>query len=177
MFMRVLPCGKTLLEWSDDAWWNEFCDVSSELGELFDQARTEEQVTQAGGNEHGREVGSRAAVHEGHLEFTFKVGDRAQPPDDDIGPGSAGEVDGEPVKGADLDIRAGAEALANHLHPLLDAEERMLARILEHGNDHPVEDQGCAIHHVEVAVRQGVEAAGVERGGHTKRKKLSRVLP
>src|SRR5579864_2085599 len=177
MFMRVLPCGKTLLEWSDDAWWNEFCDVSSELGELFDKARTQEQVTQAGGNEDGRDVRLQAAVHERHLEFAFKVGNRAQPPDDDVGSGFSREVDGEPVKSAHLDIRAGAEAVANHLHPLLDAEERMLARILEHGDDHPVEDQGGAIHHVQVAVGQGVEAAGVERGGHEKRKKLSRVLP
>ena len=71
------------------------------------------------------------------------------------------EVHGEPVEGGHLDPRPRLEARADHLDPLRGGEQRRLAWVLEHPDDHPVEDRGGAVEDVEVPERHRIEAAGV----------------
>ena len=51
----------------------------------------------------------------------------------------------------------------DHLHALGGGEQRRLPRVLQHPDDHAVEDRGCAIQDVEVPERHRIEAAGVYR--------------
>ena len=55
------------------------------------------------------------------------------------------------------------EARADHLDPFGGGEQRRLARVLEHPDDHPIEDRGGAVEDVEVAERHRIEAARVHR--------------
>src|SRR5919201_48084 len=176
MFMLLLPC-KTLFEWFDDAGWNELRDVAAKFGKLFDQTGAEKQMSKAGRNEYRCDLRFQAAVHQRHLELALEIGDGAQAANDRAGSHPAGEIDRQPVKGADLDSRSLAQAFADHAHPFPGAEQRLLAGILEHGDHHPVEDSGGPIDDVEMSVSQRVEAARIERGDHRYLKKVSRVVP
>ena len=81
-FMNVHACApsgsrgsraETLFERCDDVGWDEFRNVSTELGEFLDQAGAEKQMAQAGRDEDGGHVGLQAPVHQRHLELTLEV--------------------------------------------------------------------------------------------------------
>ena len=87
-----------------------------------------------------------------------------------LGADRVAELDRQPVEGLDLDPvgrRAGfAERRPDDVDPLLDGEERLLSRVGEHADDDPVERSGRAADDVDVAVRDRVEGARVDRDAH-----------
>src|SRR5919204_1098302 len=134
-------------------------------------------MTKAGRDEDGGDLGFQPAVHQRHLELTLEIRHRPQPAHDDARTDLAGEVDGESVERAYVDAGPLAEAFPDHPHPLVRAEERLLAWILEHRDHHAVEDAGRSIDDVEVTMGQGVETSRIERRDHTYLKNVSRVVP
>jgi len=110
------------------------------------------------------------AVHVRHLQLVLEVRDRAQAAQDDSGVLALAVVDEEPVEGVDLHA-AGVFAhlfdrLADHLDALVDREERVLARVVQHRDDDLLERDEAAPEDRGVAVRDGVEGAGVDGDAH-----------
>ena len=61
----------------------------------------------------------------------------------------------------------GRKHLADHLEPLLDRKQRLFAGMDADGDDQPVAQADGVPDHVQMAIGDGVEGAGIERDtGH-----------
>lgn len=71
------------------------------MGYLFYDSAAEVGITQAGGKEHGIDGGIEDAVGLRHLHLMLKIGDSAQPADDDLCLIGPGKIDSAAIKGFD----------------------------------------------------------------------------
>ena len=116
--------------------------------------------------------GRHGLVHAGDLHFVVEVGAVAQAADQDGGAALLRGSDGEIVVGGRLERAAGlrgdrAEHLLNHLEALLRRKQRLFAGVDPDGHDQPVAEADGMPDHVQMAVGDGVEGAGIERDtGH-----------
>ena len=144
-------------------------DVAAEGRDLLDQARADIAVLDRGHEEDRVDVRRQDAVVVGELHLGLEVADRAQAADDRAGAAGAAEVDGQAVERLDLDpVRRCAglgERLADDADARLDVEQRRLARVGQDADDDAVEHGRGALDDVEVAVRDRVERARVDRDG------------
>ena len=145
-----------------DARGDEAVDVAAEADDFFDEAGADEGEGFAGQEEDGFDFGTEAAVHEGHLEFVFVVGDGADAADDEAGAAAGGVVGEQAVEGFDADVFAAGEGFADHFGALVDGEQGGLGFVAENGDDEVIDDAGGAADDVEVAVGEGVEGSGVD---------------
>ena len=108
----------------------------------------------------------------GELHLGLEVADCPQAANDELGAAGTAEVDGQPVEGGDFDpIGTGTRAarrkrLTDDVDPHLDRQEGLFARVGEDADDDSLEHAGGAPDHVEVAVRDRVERARVDRDAH-----------
>ena len=136
-------------------------DVAAEADDFFDEAGADEGVGFGGQEEDGFDFGAEAAIHKGHLEFVFVVGDGADAADDEAGAAAGGVVGEQAVEGLDADVFAAGEGFADHFGALVDGEKRGFGFVSQDGNDEVVNETAGAADDVEVAVGEGVEGSGV----------------
>src|SRR5713101_8304359 len=108
-------------------------------------------------------VGGELSIHQRLLKLGVEVRVSAQSLDQRRRPERAGELDRQALVARDLDAVSAFQRFLDQLDPLLDREEWL--PLLGVGGDrdyHAVEDAERAVHNVEVAVRERVEAAGVD---------------
>jgi hypothetical protein len=103
------------------------------------------------------------AIHRRHLKLVLEVGDRAQTADDHARAGPPRVVDEQPVEAVDADLLAeGRRDLADHLDPLVHGEQPARLLVIVGDGDHDLVDEPeGATKDVEVAVRDGIERAGI----------------
>jgi hypothetical protein len=88
------------------------------------------------------------------------------------------KVDDELREDFDLDVLEAGESLAQKADPLVEGEHRLLVlRGADDADDDAVEDRGRARDHVDVAVRDRVVGARVDRCDHSCSKIVSRAAP
>ncbi len=91
---------------------------------------------------------------------------------------AAGEVDDQLGEDVHLDVAVLVQGVAEELDALLDGEHRpLVVRVADDADDDAVEDAGRALDHVQVAVRDGVVAAGTDRGRHSCSNSVRRAEP
>ena len=121
--------------------------------------------------EDGVDIGRELAVGVGHLELRFEVAHSAQSADDEAGPDLRAVVHGQAVEAVHLDLAPAqrlflAERLRDGRDTVLESQHGRLARVDEHAHDELVEDRRRPPDDVEVAERDRIERARVERGVH-----------
>jgi hypothetical protein len=106
----------------------------------------------------------------GKLHLDLEVADRAQAADDGGRIARSGELDRQAIERVDVDplVRyvVRLEGGADDLDALLDRQQGRLLRIGQYGDDDRIEHRGGALDDVEVAVRDRVERAWVDRDAH-----------
>jgi hypothetical protein len=103
------------------------------------------------------------AVHERHLEFVLEIGDRPEAAHDRPGANLLHELHQQARKALDPENAVATHQLADHLHPLLHREERILVLVVQHGDDDFVEHRAAALDDVEVTVVDRIEGARIDR--------------
>jgi len=110
------------------------------------------------------------AVHVGHLQLVLEVRDGPQTAQHDPRLLATAVIDQEAFEGVHLDaLRIGADLLqrlADHGDALVHAEERMLALVVEYGDDDGVEGDQVAHQDAGVAVGDGIERTGIDGSAH-----------
>ena len=76
------------------------------------------------------------------------------------------EVHEQRMEGDDLHLGHALDRGTGHGHPLLEAEDRLLAGVGGDAEDDPVEQAGRAGDDVRVPVGDGIEGAGIDDGDH-----------
>jgi hypothetical protein len=104
----------------------------------------------------------------GHLHLVVEVGAIAQAAEQQRRADLACEVDDEIVEGAGLDRYARPLAerrrdRLDQLQPVVDGKHRFLGRVHADRHDEPVAKPERRLQHVNVAVGERVESAGIER--------------
>ncbi len=112
--------------------------------------------------------GGELAVVVGELELRLEVAIARRPRTIEPAPTRAAEVDGQPVERLDLDASAASAGVARAPSRItatrvVDVEQRRLARVGEDGDDDRVEHARGTRDDVQVAVRDRVEGAGIDR--------------
>src|SRR5271168_2079934 len=120
--LELTRCFKSFAQALFHEGWDEACNVSAEADDYLDQSGTDEGKGFAGEEESGFESGLQAAIHEGHLQFVFVVGDGADAAEDHAGVSLQGVVGEETVEGIDFDVFEGADSFGQHFHALLDGK-------------------------------------------------------
>ena len=116
----------------------------------------------SGHHEDRFEIRIEFAVHIGHLEFVFEVGDGAQAANHGAGVLAAHIIDEEAIKGVDFDARLALKGLDEEGLSLFQCKERCFARVVGHGHDHGVEDAQGAVNDGQMAVGRRIKGAGVD---------------
>src|SRR5690606_25543354 len=79
-------------------------------------------------------------------------------------------IDEEPVEGVDLDARRVfahvLDRLANHLDPLVDGEQGVLARVVQDRDDDLLEAHEPTLEDARVPTGDWVERTRIDGGGH-----------
>ena len=166
---HVATCGllgEALLEPLGDLRRHHPRHVAAEAGHLAHQARRQERVLRAGGDEEGVDA-RELLVHLRHLELVVEVGDRPQALHDRLGAVLLGEVDEQALEELDPHVGEVRDLLGEHLLALLEREERLrLLRVADHRDDDVVEMARGPLDDVEVTVGDGIERARAQGGGH-----------
>ena len=140
--------------------------VAAELRDLAHQARRQERVLRAGGDEEGVDP-RELLVHLRHLQLVVEVGDGPEALHDRLGAVVAGEVDEQALEELDAHVVEVGDLLGEHLLALLEREERLrLLRVADDRHDDVVEVARGPLDDVEVTVGDGIERARAEGGGH-----------
>lgn len=116
----------------------------------------------AGHEENGLDFGREPAIHEGHLEFVFVVGDGANAADDDAGSALGRIAHEQAIEGDHFDIGQAVDHFGEHVDALFDGEEGLLFVVAENGDDEPVEERGRPVDEIQVAAGDGVEGARID---------------
>jgi len=102
-----------------------------------------------------------------HLEFPLEVRHRAQSLDDCVRRAGSGEVDDKRRESFDGDVRRPVERVLDEPDPVFQCEHGLLVPwVAYHGDDNAVKQGRGAPDHVQVAVRDRVERARVDRDRH-----------
>ncbi len=110
--------------------------------------------------------GLELAVHQGHLEFELEVRDGPQAAYHGDCALLPGELDQKPLECKNLHVFEVDGDLPEHREALIYAEESMFGVIYGGGDDDLVEKGGGPGDDIEVAVGDGVEAAGINGEAH-----------
>jgi len=114
-----------------------------------------------------------------HLELPLEIRDHTKALDDHLRLPAPREVDDELGEDVHLDIRQVGERLAQEADPLVEREHRRLVlRVADDADDDPVEDRGRTLDHVDVAERDRVVRAWIDRSDQDGcSKRVSRAEP
>ena len=137
------------------------------MGYLFYNSAAEVGITQAGGKEHGIDGGIEDAVGLRHLHLVLKIGDGAQPANNNLRIVGSCKINRASVKGLNGDIFAVLYALQQHFHPLLYGKKRVLIVIDKNADDQLIDHAGGAADNVHVPQRNGVKTSGINSPCHT----------
>ena len=124
------------------------------------------------GQKHRLHLRAQRAVHPRHLHLVIQVGAVAQAADQQRRAMVDGRIDHQVGEGDHLQpiLLVGGKELARnvaqHLDPLFEREHRGLAGMHPDRHHHPVGDAERMREHVEVAVGDRIERAGIERYSH-----------
>jgi hypothetical protein len=140
--------------------------VAAQLRGFLHQVRAHVEVRVVRHDERGLDLVVQVAVHVRHLQLVLEVGHGAQAPQDDARVLALAVVHQQAIERVDLDVGLARELLADHLHPLVHREERVLAGVPEDRDHQAIEDHETALDDREVPIRHGIERAGVDRGAH-----------
>src|SRR6056297_1723639 len=146
--------------------------VATEAVDLADERRTRERVILARREEDGDRLLVEPLVRDRHAEFVVEVGHLPDPAHEPDGTELPRPLCDQPlehhhVEPFPLVVGPAGDGFVDERDALLAREEGALVRVDRDGHFHAVEQAECAAEHVEVAVRDGVERAGVEReAGH-----------
>ena len=78
----------------------------------------------------------------------------------------ADELDQQAVKGFHLDMREVFGRDPDHLHALVEIEDRMLLWIEGHGDIHSIEEAQASGDQIDVPIRNRIEGSGVHADLH-----------
>src|SRR5690606_315595 len=145
---------------------DELADVAAQDGDFAHDGARNELVLIRGRHEQGLDLGQQVAVHAGHLEFIFEVGNSAQAADDDPPVLRAHEILQQAGKAADLDVRIVAQDFLGDFHTFLYGKERLFVLAVGDPYDHLVEQARCATHKVLVTACQRVESSRIDGSNH-----------
>src|SRR5215469_16681399 len=134
-------------------------------GDLLNQAGPQVRIQRIGRHEQ-RLYPGQAVVHLRHHLLVLEVADRAEPLDDGRDVVGPAEVDDQPVKSGYPHVLVAGGDLAEHLHPLVGGEQRLLGDVVEHGDHDLVVQPGGPADDVKVPVRDGVEGARTDDAAH-----------
>ena len=145
-------------------------DVAAELGDLLDQARAHVALLERGHEEDRVDVGREHAVVVGELDLGLEVGDRAQAADDRAGAVRRGRsrpsgrrtsaTSTRPASIPAVRRRSAARMIATRRSA---SQQRRLARVPRTATTTRSKTAAARPMHVEMAVRDGVEGAGIDR--------------
>lgn len=145
---------------------DEAADVAAEAGDFLDHTGANEGVGFLGHHEDRFNLFVQLAIHEGELEFEFKVGNGAEAADDRFALFGLDVIHEQAGEGVDLDVGkvldgAGGEILALH-----HTEHRRFAFIDGDGNDDPIEKAGRTLDNIQVTVGDRIKTTGVNGCPH-----------
>lgn len=148
----------------------ELGQVAAEPGDLPQQRAGDVRELLLGHQEHRLDARVEVPVHQGHGELVLHVRQGAQPPHHDPGAGPADELHRQPVERLHRHVVVVARHRPDEFGPLGRVEQGGLVRVDADPDDQPVEQPGRPADHVQVAVVDRVEGAGVN--GHPGRERL-----
>ena len=115
---------------------------------------------------HRVQLGVELVIDQRHLELVLEIRYGAEALDDHAAL-LAPRIVGQQLVGVlDLHVRDILRHTPQQLDALLRRKHRMLGAVDHHADGQPVEDPGGAANDVEVSVRDGVKAAGIDRRFH-----------
>src|SRR5216684_3054750 len=147
-------------------------DVAAHGCDLAHQCGGDRADRRRGRNEHGMHVRRHGFVHAGDLHLEIEVGTVAQATDHDgramlLRGGNREVVVGRAVEGAAGGGGYRGKYLLDHLQPLVDRKHRLFTGIDPDGDNQPVTQADSVPDHIEVAISDGIEGAGIKRDtGH-----------
>src|SRR3989442_14151701 len=144
---------------------HELLDGGAEGGELLHARRGDEEVLGGRHQVHHLDPRGERPVHVRHLELELEVRERADPAHDEASRRSVREVDLQAVEARDLDVAVLRAALTHELDAFVGGEDRLLREVATDADDDAIEEARGPLDDVEMAVRGGVEGAGVDRNG------------
>src|SRR5690349_178049 len=175
---------ETLAQSLCDFGMDEICERSAEARHFLHDAGGEVGIFFAWHEEHRLKTLLELAIDQGHLQLIFEIGDGAQPPNDGADSAVLDVVHQKAIERFDLDVRHVFDGELDHLHPFIQPEEGMFARIVRHGHDDLVEDPQASRDDVGMAVRDRIEGTRIDpdlhdarRSSAPKRKSESDVSP
>src|SRR5690349_17562325 len=139
--------------------------IPAVAGDLLDQAGPQVRVQRIRRHEQ-RLYAGQAVVHLRHHLLVLEVADRAEPLDDDRDVVGPAEVDDQPVESGYPHILVADGDLAEHLHPLVGGEQRLLGDVGEHRHHDLVVEPGGPADDVKVPVRDGIEGTRTDDAAH-----------
>ena len=173
--VRLSSVGEFGLEAGGDRRRHEGGDVAAHGRDLAHQCGGDRADRDRGRQEHRLHLRRHGLVHARDLHLVVEVGAVAQAADHDGGAGLLRRRDRQIVIGGAVERAAGlggdrAEHLPHHRQPLLGRKQRLLAGMDADRDDQPVAQADGVADHVEMAIGDGVERAGIERDtGHMPR--------
>src|SRR6202522_893971 len=166
--MFAAAAGAALLELGAHAFvnigWNKILGRAAEARQFFDQARTEIAVLLGGQHKNGFDVRLDFAIHHGHLQFVFVIGDGADAADDDGGAFSAGVVHQKAVENVNLHVVPFEGRGLKHLDAFLFGEQRIFFEVVGDGDNQLSKNIGRASDEIQVAIGDRIEGAGINGG-------------
>ncbi len=102
-------------------------------------------------------------VHAGELEFVLEVGNRAQAAQDHAGTRFAHEVGKQRGKALDFDVGEACQGQTRERDAVVQTDARSLAGALGNADDDAIEQGRSAADQVDVAVRDRIERARIDR--------------
>src|SRR5262249_33953516 len=140
---------------------HEAFDCATQLKHFFDQSRADVRVTLGGHHKHGLDVWLEPPIHERHLKLILVIRDGADTPQDHVGLLGHGVFHEQSTERINAQFTASVVDELQHFgeHPaaFFDAEERLLLRVNENGDNNFIEEFAAALDDIQVAVSYGVE--------------------
>lgn len=119
----------------------------------------------AGHQKNRFDLWPQAAIHQCHLQLVLIIRDGPNAADDDGGAALRRKIDQQSIERGDLDVGDVFDHLLHHGDALVDAEQRLFLFVAEDRDQQAIHQPYSALDEVEMAVRQGIERARINRKG------------
>ena len=164
-----MGAGEFLLEAGYDRLRDKQSDVAAHAGNLPHQSGRDRADHRGCRQKHRLYVRRQRAIHARHRHFVVEIRVVAQPADQKCGADTMRRRHHEIIECDALEFAAGfaqhlARGLFQHGEPLFRGEQWCLAGMHADGAHQLLGQPGRLTHHVEVAVGDGIERAGIKSG-------------
>ena len=141
---------------------NIFAVIRAQIGDLFDQTRTDKGVIGRGHHKDSFAIITQTAVHQSHLQLVFKVRKSPQTAQYGIGLIFFYSVNHQSAYRYSPHIGISCTARFDHFHAFFDSKHGVFFAVDRHRYDHPVKEFAGADDQVKMSVGQRVKAPGIK---------------